>query len=159
MSVTQRGKHERKMIENTYLEQYITRARNVPDWLMESLKKLKDPKNERQIKKIHEFIDYVENKRGKLLLYQKVNIELMLINRNDKIIEVKGNMRSNAMNQSNKIQKLLGYVKVSTLQAMKNGYIVRCGNSLYEIRDGIIFKDGFPHELTAEEMTSEDWNI
>ena len=26
-------------------------------WLMESLKKLKDPKNERQIKKIHEFID------------------------------------------------------------------------------------------------------
>ena len=59
---------QRKMIENTYLEQYITRAhilpRNVPDWLMESLKKLKDPKNERQIKKIHEFIDYVENKRG-----------------------------------------------------------------------------------------------
>ena len=46
MSVTQRGKHERKMIENTYLEQYITRAhilpRNVPDWLIESLKKLKD---------------------------------------------------------------------------------------------------------------------
>ena len=60
-------------------------------------------------------------------------------------------------------QKLLGYVKVSkfynALQAMKNGYIVRCGNSLYEIRDGIIFKDGFPHELTAEEMASEDWNI
>ena len=155
------------MIENTYLEQYITREhilpRNVPDWLMEALKKLKDPKNERQIKKIHEFIDYVENKRGKLLLYQKVNIELMLINRNDKIIEVKGNMRSNARNQSNKIQKLLGYVKVSkfynALQAMKNGYIVRCGNSLYEIRDGIIFKDGFPHELTVEEMASEDWNI
>ena len=63
------------------------------------------------------------------------------------------------MNQSNKIQKLLGYVKVSkfysALQAMKNGYIVRCGNSLYEIRDGIIFKD----EFTAEEMASEDWNI
>ena len=117
------------MIENTYLEQYITRAhilpRNVLDWLMESLKKLKDPKNERQIKKIHEFIDYVENKRGKLLLYQKVNIELMLININDKIIEVKGNMRSNARNQS---------------------------NTLYEIRDGIIFKDEFPHELTVEEM-------
>ena len=98
----------------TYLEQYITRAhilpRNVPDWLMEPLKKLKDPKNERQIKKIHEFIDYVENKMGKLLLYQKVNIELMLINDkyNDKIIEVKGNMRSSARNQSNKIQKLLG---------------------------------------------------
>ena len=92
------------MIENTYLEQYITREhilpRNVPDWLTESLKKLKDPKNKRQIKKIHEFIDYVENKKGKLLLYQKVNIELMLINRNDKIIEVKGNMRSNARNQS-----------------------------------------------------------
>ena len=63
------------------------------------------------------------------------------------------------MNQSNKIQKLLGYVKVSkfysALQAMKKGYIVQCGNSLYEIRDGIIFKD----ELTAEEMASEDWNI
>ena len=154
------------MIENTYLEQYITREhilpRNVPNWLMESLKKLKDPKNERQIKKIHEFIDYVENKKGKLLLYQKVNIELMLININDKIIKVKGNMRSNARNQSNKIQKLLGY-KVSkfynALQAMKNGYVVQCGNSLYEIRDGIIFKDGFPHELTAEEMASEDWNI
>lgn len=42
---------------------------------------------------------------------------------------------------------------------MKNGYVVRCGNSLYEIRDGIIFKDGFPHEFTAEEMASEDWNI
>lgn len=147
------------MIENTYLEQYITRAhilpRNVPDWLMESLKKLKDPKNERQIKKIHRFIDYVENKKGKLLLYQKVNIELMLININDKIIEVKG-----AMQEIN--QKLLGY-KVSkfynALQAMKNGYIVRCGNSLYEMRDGIIFKDGFPHELTIEEMASEDWNI
>ena len=86
----------------------------------------------------------------------------MLININDKIIEVKGNMRSNAINQSNKIQKLLGY-KVSkfynALQAMKNGYIVRCGNSLYEMRDGIIFKDGFPHEFTAEEMASEDWNI
>ena len=101
------------MIENTYLEQYITREhilpRNVPDWLMESLKKLKDPKNERQIKKIHRFIDYLENTRTKLELYQKVNIELMLININDKIIEVKGNMRSDAMNQSNKIQKLLGY--------------------------------------------------
>ena len=151
------------MIENTYLEQYITREhtlpRNVPDWLMESLKKLKDPKNERQIKKIHEFIDYLENTGTKLELYQKVNIELMLININDKIIEVKGNMRSNAINQSNKIQKLLGY-KVSkfynALQAMKNGYIVRYGNSLYEIRDGIIFKDGFPYELTAEEMASED---
>ena len=99
------------MIENTYLEQYITREhilpRNVPDWLMESLKKLKDPKNERQIKKIHEFIDYVENKRGKLLLYQKVNIELMLINRNDKIIEVKGNMRSNARNLLSEMHSML----------------------------------------------------
>ena len=150
------------MIENTYLEQYITREHILPRNVPDSLKKLKDPKNERQIKKIHEFIDYVENKKGKLLLYQKVNIELMLININDKIIEVKGNMRSNAINQSNKIQKLLGY-KVSkfynALQAMKNGYIVQCGNSLYEIRDGIIFKDGFPHELTAEEMASEDWDI
>ena len=71
--------------------------------------KLKDQKNERQIKKIHRFIDYLENTRTKLELYQKVNIELMLININDKIIEVKGNMRSDAMNQSNKIQKLLGY--------------------------------------------------
>ena len=92
------------MIENTYLEQYITRERilprNVSDWLMESLKKLKDPKNERQIKKIHEFIDYLENTGTKLEPYQKVNIELMLININDKIIEVKGNMRSNARNQS-----------------------------------------------------------
>ena len=43
----------------------------------------------------------------------------------------------------------------NALQAMKNGYIVRCGNSLYEIRDGIIFKD----EFTVEEMASEDWNI
>ena len=42
----------------------------------------------------------------------------------------------------------------SALQAMKNGYVVRCGNSLYEIRDGIIFKDGFPHEFTTEEMAS-----
>ena len=96
------------MIENTYLEQYITRAHILPRNLMESLKKLKDPKNERQIKKIHRFIDYLENTGTKLELYQKVNIELMLININDKIIEVKGNMRSNAMNQSNKIQKLLG---------------------------------------------------
>ena len=100
------------MIENTYLEQYITRAhilpRNAPDWLMESLKKLKDPKNERQIKKIHEFINYVENKGEKLLLYQKANLELMVINTNSKIIKVKGNMSSNARNQSNKIQKLLG---------------------------------------------------
>ena len=71
--------------------------------------KLKDQKNERQIKKIHRFIDYLENTGTKLELYQKVNIELMLININDKIIEVKGNMRSDAMNQSNKIQKLLGY--------------------------------------------------
>ena len=39
----------------------------------------------------------------------------------------------------------------SALQAMKNGYVVRCGNSLYEI----IFKD----EFTAEEMTSEDWIV
>lgn len=93
----------------TYLEQYITRAhilpRSVSDWLTE----LKDPKNERQIKKIHEFIDYVENKNGKLLLYQKANLELMVINTNSKIIEVKGNMRHNARNQSNKIiQKLRG---------------------------------------------------
>ena len=99
------------MIENTYLEQYITREhilpRNVPDWLMESLKKLKDPKNERQIKKIHEFIDYVENKKGKLLLYQKVNIELMLINRNDKIIEVKGNMRHNVRNLLSEMHSML----------------------------------------------------
>ena len=113
-------------------------------------------------RKTDRFIDYLENTGTKLELYQKVNIELMLININDKIIEVKGNMRSNAINQSNKIQKLLGY-KVSkfynALQAMKNGYIVRCGNSLYEMRDGIIFKDGFPHEFTAEEMASEDWNI
>ena len=92
----------------TYLEQYITREHilplNITDWLME----LKDSKNERQIKKIHEFIDYVENKGEKLLLYQKANLELMVINTNSKIIEVKGNMRSNARNQSNKIQKLLG---------------------------------------------------
>lgn len=47
----------------------------------------------------------------------------------------------------------------NALQAMKNGYVVRCGNSLYEIRDGIIFKDGFPHEFTTEEIASEDWNI
>ena len=153
------------MIENTYLEQYITRMHILPRNVSDSLKKLKDPKNERQIKNIHRFIDYLENVGTKLKLYQKVNIELMLINDkyNDEIIEVKGNMRSNAINQSNKIQKLLGYVKVSkfynALQAMKNGYVVQCGNSLYEIRDGIIFKDGFPHELTVEEMASEDWNI
>ena len=89
----------------TYLEQYITRAHilphNVLDWLME----LKDPKNERQIKKIHEFIDYVENKKGKLLLYQKVNLELMVIN--GKIIEVKGNMRHNAINLLSEIHSML----------------------------------------------------
>ena len=91
----------------TYLEQYITRAhilpRNVPDWLME----LKDPKNERQIKKIHEFIDYVENKKGKLPLYQKANFELMVINTNSKIIEVKGNMRHNARNLLSEIHSML----------------------------------------------------
>ena len=47
----------------------------------------------------------------------------------------------------------------NALQAMKNGYVVRCGNSLYEIRDGIVFKDGFPHEFTDDEMASEDWSI
>ena len=100
----------------TYLEQYITREhmlpRNVPDWLMESLKRLKDPKNERQVKKIHEFIDYVENKRGKLLLYQKVNLELMVINTNSKIIEVKGNMRHNARNLLSEIHRYVTMISV-----------------------------------------------
>ena len=59
---------------------------------MESLKEVKNPKNERQIKNIHRFIDYLENAGTKLELYQKVNIELMLINveqmkRLDKLIE------------------------------------------------------------------------
>lgn len=94
----------------TYLEQYITRAhilpRNALDWLME----LKDSKNEKQIKKIHEFIDYVENKRGKLLLYQKVNLELMVINTNSKIIEVKGNMRHNVRNLLSEIHSMLSNV-------------------------------------------------
>ena len=89
----------------TYLEQYITREhilpRNVLDWLME----LKDPKNERQIKKIHEFIDYVENKGEKLFLYQKVNLELTAIN--GKIIEVKGNMRHNTINLLSEIHSML----------------------------------------------------
>ena len=61
----------------TYLEQYINQMilpRYLRDWLME----LKDPKNERQIKKIHEFIDYVENKGKKLPLYQKAFLELMV---------------------------------------------------------------------------------
>ena len=87
----------------TYLEQYITRAhilpRGVSNWLME----LKDPKNEKQIKKIHEFIDYVENKEAKLLLYQKANLELMVIN--GKIIEVKGNMRHNVRNLLSEIHR------------------------------------------------------
>lgn len=100
----------------TYLEQYITRAhilpRSVPDWLMESLKRLKDPKNERQVKKIHEFIDYVENKRGKLLLYQKVNLELMVINTNSKIIEVKGNMRHNARDLLSEIHRYVTMISV-----------------------------------------------
>ena len=89
----------------TYLEQYITREhilpRNVLDWLME----LKDPQNERQIKKIHEFIDYVENKGEKLFLYQKVNLELTAIN--GKIIEVKGNMRHNTINLLSEIHSML----------------------------------------------------
>ena len=69
------------MSENTYLEQYIARVHNLlNDWLMESLKEVKNPKNERQIKNIHRFIDYLENAGTKLELYQKVNIELMLIN-------------------------------------------------------------------------------
>ena len=79
MSATQKGRHKRRM---TYLEQYINQMilpRYLRDWLMESLKKLKEPKNERQIKKIHKFIDYVEENKGKKLpLYQKAFLELMV---------------------------------------------------------------------------------
>ena len=70
------------MSEYTYLEQYMNLEpilpRHLHDGLIELLKEVKEPKYERQIKKIHEFIDYVENKRGKLLLYQKVFLELMV---------------------------------------------------------------------------------
>lgn len=74
------------MSENTYLEQYINLnpilPRNLHDWLVEALKELKNQKYERQIKKIHELIDYVENEGEKLALYQKVNIELLVIKDN-----------------------------------------------------------------------------
>lgn len=72
------------MSENTYLEQYIAQAHILPhklnDRLMESLKEVKDPKNERRIKKIHNYINYIENNGEKLTLYQKASFEIMVIN-------------------------------------------------------------------------------
>lgn len=72
------------MSENTYLEQYINLdpilPRNLHDLFVEALKEVKDQKNERQIKTIHEVIDYVENEGTKLELYQKVILEVLVIN-------------------------------------------------------------------------------
>lgn len=71
------------MSEHTYLEQYIVRThilpRSAPDWLMESLKKVKDPKNERRIKNLHKFIEYTEKTSGKLALYQKAYLEMAVV--------------------------------------------------------------------------------
>ena len=56
------------MNENTYLEQYINQVilqRYLRDWLMEALKEVKDQKNAGRLKRVHELIDYVENKGEK----------------------------------------------------------------------------------------------
>ena len=56
------------MNENTYLEQYINQVilqRYLRDWLMEALKEVKDQKNDGRLKRVHELIDYVENKGEK----------------------------------------------------------------------------------------------
>lgn len=69
------------MNENTYLEQYINQVilpRYLRDWLMEALKEVKDQKNAGKLKRVHELIDYVENKGKKLHLYEKAFLELMV---------------------------------------------------------------------------------
>ena len=54
--------------------------RYLHDCFIESLKEVKNPKYERQIKNIHAFIDYFEKAGTKLSLYQKATLELLLIN-------------------------------------------------------------------------------
>lgn len=69
--------------KNTYIEQYIGLNRALPFYLneriMKALKEIKDPMNDEQIKKAHEFIDYYENNVRKLELYQKVIFEIMAV--------------------------------------------------------------------------------
>ena len=72
------------MSEYTYLEQYMNLEpilpRHLHDGLIELLKEVKEPKYERQIKNIHAFVDYFEKAGTKLSMYQKVILELRLIN-------------------------------------------------------------------------------
>lgn len=69
--------------KNIYIEQYIGLNRALPFYLneriMKALKEIKDPMNDEQIKKAHEFIDYYENNVRKLELYQKVILEIMAV--------------------------------------------------------------------------------
>lgn len=47
---------------------------------MEALNEVKEQKNAGQLKKVHELIDRVEKLGKKLTLYEKVFLELMVIN-------------------------------------------------------------------------------
>lgn len=71
------------MNKYTYLEQYINLDLPYPHYLQdrfaEELKKMKSKKNKRLIKKIHKFIDYVDNEETNLELYQKAILEVMLL--------------------------------------------------------------------------------
>ena len=74
------------MSKYTYLEQYINldlpHPNNLSDRFVEELKKMKSKKNKRLIKKIDKFIDYVDkNEETNLELYQKVILEITLLNR------------------------------------------------------------------------------
>ena len=74
------------MSKYTYLEQYINldlpHPNNLSELFVEELKKMKSKKNKRLIKKIDKFIDYVDkNEETNLELYQKVILEITLLNR------------------------------------------------------------------------------
>ena len=80
------------MSKYTYLEQYINldlpHPNNLSDRFVEELKKMKSKKNKRLIKKIDKFIDYVDkNEETNLELYQKVILEITLLNRKKKLLE------------------------------------------------------------------------
>ena len=80
------------MSKYTYLEQYINldipHPNNLSDLFVEELKKMKSKKNKRLIKKIDKFIDYVDkNEETNLELYQKVILEITLLNRKKKLLE------------------------------------------------------------------------
>ena len=77
------------MSKYTYLEQYINldlpHPNNLSDLFVEELKKMKSKKNKRLIKKIDKFIDYVDkNEETNLELYQKVILEITLLNKKKK---------------------------------------------------------------------------